>query len=502
MKQQLLLLTILLLTVGTLRAELRADKLAELDVHLQLLLPGTSNYEQANRAFAKEQIQNLLQVLEDRRIRRKKTDKALQILQEEITVRFFRKPGDFNNFHQLFTSGSYDRSTASALYALAMEHFDLPYILKVRDAEILLEVSAEDATHKLTLPHGDHWTTASSQRFQNAYLEVLRSIGYLSPAEWRRSPKALYDQYYIGGQTEVDLQQMASFLFCRQALKAYHDQAWSTALDCLNRSELLQRWPVQKVIRRAVWLQLANQKDNPEESLRHLWMIWQESPGAPWQRELLRHFNQAISAESKPSIWQIDSTYLSFQEQYSRHPSAQGQLRELYYLHRARLHARENNTELVMSFMDSLYNLHPQNLEVQDVLAGMLVWSLRSEREFNRGLTLIQKYERQYPFLTNHLLFQDRNLFYQAERIRYHFNADEAVLGNQYLQTFKAHSNRGSRPPGYVSWLSTAHLSASDYYFRKRNYQQAFILVEEARQQAPQDPYLDHRVDVLRRYLR
>ena len=181
-------------------------------------------------------------------------------------------------------------------------------------------------------------------------------------------------------------------------------------------------------------------------------MIWQESPGAPWQRELLRHFNQAISKQANQSIWQIDSTYLSFQEQFARHPGAQGQLRELYYLHRARFHASENNTDLVMSFMDSLYNLHPQLIEVQDVLAGMLVWSLRTEREFGAGLTLINKYERQYPFLANHILFQDRNLFYQAERIRYHFNADEAVLGNQYLKEFQAHSNRGSHPPGNKSW--------------------------------------------------
>ncbi|MEL6659442.1 MAG: hypothetical protein AAFP77_05835 [Bacteroidota bacterium] len=502
MKQQLLLLTILLLAVGIARAELRTEKLAELDTQLQLLLPGTSNHEQANRAFAKEQIQDLLQGLEDRRIRRKNTDKALQLLEEEVSFRFLRKPGAFTNFHQLFTTGQYDRSTASALYALAMEYFDLPYTLTVRDAEILITASAEGTSHEFTLPHGDPWTAASSQRFQNAYLEVLRSIGYLSPAEWRRSPKALYDQYYIGGETEVDLQQMASFLFCRQALKAYYDEAWSNALDWIYKAELLQRWPVQKVLRRAVWLQLANQKDNPEESLRHLWMIWQESPGAPWQRELLRHFNQAISKQANQSIWQIDSTYLSFQEQFARHPGAQGQLRELYYLHRARFHARENNTGLVMSFMDSLYNLHPQNVEVQDVLAGMLVWTLRAVREFGDGLTLINKYERQYPFLANHILFQDRNLFYQAERIRYHFNADEAVLGNQYLKEFQARSNRGSRPPGYVSWLSTAHLSASDYYFRKKNYQQAFMLVEEARQQAPEDPYLDHRVDVLRRYLR
>ena len=501
MKPQLLLLTTLLMAVGIARAELRADKLAELDNQLALLLPGTSNHEQSTRAFAKEQIQNLITVLEDRRIRKKNADKAFEILEEEVSIRFLRQPGAFSHFHQLFTTGQYDRSTASALYALAMEYFELPYVLKVRDAEILLEATTPEDARAFALPHGDPWTAASSQRFQNAYLEVLRSIGYLSPVEWRRSPQALYDQYYIGGQKELNLRQMASFLFCRQALKAYNDQAWSTALDWLYQAERLQAWPVQDVIRRAVWLQLATQANSPEESLQHLWAIWQESPGSPWQRELLRHFSQTVSNQPKLSIWQIDSTYLTFQERFADHPGALGQLRELYYLHRARFHAQNNNPELVMSYMDSLYTLRPQHTEVQDVLAGMLVWALQTEREFGPGLELIAKYERQYPFLASNALFQDRHLFYQAERIRYHFNADKAILGNRYLEEFQRHCRRINRPPSYVSWLSTAHLAASDYYFRQKNYQQAFMLVEEARQQAPEDPYLDHRVDVLRRYL-
>ncbi len=503
MKQRLLLLILCCWSGLRLQAELAPNKLAELDTQLELLLPGTSNQEQSARAFAKERISVLISDLEGRKIRRKSINKALDLLEEEVALQFLQRPAYFADFDQLFKLGQYDRTTATALYALAMEYFGLPYLLQVRDAEILLIADPQEAARPLALPHEDPWTAESSQRFQNAYLEVLRSIGYVSPAEWDRSPKALYDQYYMGGATSLNLRQMASFLYYRQALKAYANEAWSSSLDWLYRAEKLASWPVHEVIRRAVWLQLANQPDNTSESLRYLWMIWKDSPGAPWQKELLQRFSSAISEEErKLSSWQIDSTYFAYKEQFANHPGAVGQLRELYYLQRARYHARESNTEAVMSFMDSLYSLRPYQSEVQDVLAGMLVWSLRAERDYTKGLERISEYERQYPFLGKNPLFQDRHLFYQAERIRYHFNADEDILGGQYLEEFKKHSRRINKPPSYISWVTTAYLAASDYHFRNGDYRQALMLVEEARQEAPQDSYLDHRSDVLRRYLR
>lgn len=503
MRQQLLLLILCCCLGLGLKAEIPANKLAELDSQLELLLPGTSNQEQSARAFAKERISVLISDLEGRKIRRKSTSKALEILEEEVGQQFLQRPAYLAHFDQLFKLGQYDRTTATALYALAMEYFGLPYLLQVRDAEILLIADPQELARPLALPHDDPWTASSSQRFQNAYLEVLRSIGYVSPAEWDRSPQALYDQYYLGGNTQLNLRQMASFLYYRQALRAYAKQSWSTALDWLYRAEQLASWPVHEVIRRAIWLQLANQPDNASESLRYLWMIWQDSPGAPWQKELLQHFSQAISEVSgNSSSWRIDSTYFAYQEKFAQHPGAMGQLRELYYLQRARYHAKEANTEAVMSFMDSLYSLRPYQTEVQDVLAGMLVWSLRTERDYTKGLERISLYERQYPFLSKHALFQDRHLFYQAERIRYHYNADEDILGSRYFEEFKKHCLRISKPPSYVSWVTTAYLAASDYHFRNGDYSRALLIVEEARQEAPQDPYLDHRSDVLRRYLR
>ena len=502
MKQRLFLLALFCGFSLLAKAELRADKLAELDTHLELLLPGTSNAEQSARAFAKERINELLTKLEGRKLRKKKPSKALSILEEEVAHRFLVRPTYFADFDQLFRAGQYDRTTATALYALAMEYFGLAYKLEVRDADLVLIALPEAANRALKLPHKDNWTAASSQRFQHAYLDILLSIGYLSPVEWDRSPEALYDQYYLGGHTQLNLRQMASFLYGRQALKAYADQAWSTALDWLYRAEQLQKWPVQDVVRRAIWLQLANQPNSPKESLRYLWLIWQESPGSPWQKSLLQHFSTSVADRPGLTSWQIDSAYMSYQEKFAGHPGALGQLRELYFLQRARFHARKGNTASVMQYMDSLYAFRPNHAGVQDVLTGMLVWSLRGERDFEQGLKKINQYERKYSFLSATPLFQDRHLFYQAERIRHHYNADENVLGNQYFEEFKRHCRRIGRPPGYVSWITTAYLAASDYHFRNGNYGQALLIVQQARQEAPEDAYLDHREDVLKRYLR
>jgi tetratricopeptide (TPR) repeat protein len=154
-----------------------------------------------------------------------------------------------------------------------------------------------------------------------------------------------------------------------------------------------------------------------------------------------------------------------------------------------------------MSFMDSLYRYQPNNTAVQEVLAGMLVWSLRnSEREFSRGLDGINLYSRRYPFLHQNELFQDRHLLYQAERVRYYFDQDDLVKGGNYFEEFKRLLTTSRSAPRRNSWILTAYLAASNYYFRQGDYSQAFDLIQQARREAPDDPYLDHRAGVLRNY--
>lgn len=504
--KQLSTLLFILLFCSTLTAAhakpTAADHSAELDQQLQLLLPGTGLQEQSVRAYAKERLNEMLTQLEAQNIRKKKPHKALAMLKEAMGEQFLKNHQPFSKIQFFFTQGQYDQTTASAVYALTLEYLGLPYLLQVQGTEVSILVDLGKNTERISVKGAEKPNAEKERQFQSAYLEVLRSIGYIPDAEWNHSPDQLFNRYYLGGDQQLTLRQLASFLYYRQALRAYTDRAWAASLDWLYLARQLHPWPVQEVLQRAIWLQLATEDTKTTTSLDYLWKIWERSPGAPWQGQLIHRFNDLLRDHPTPNSWMIDSTYMAFQQRFKNYPGALGQLREIYYLQSARMYAQQGNTTSVMNYMDSLYRYQPNNTAIHEVLAGMLVWSLRKERAFEPGLEQIVIYSRKYPFLTTNPIFVDHHLMYQAEKVRYYFDQDDRIKGLEYLDDFKRLATSSSRTPRYNSWVLTAYLAASNYYYRQNDFRQALNFIEQGRQESPTDPYLDHRADVLLKYLR
>lgn len=479
-----------------------SEKLSELNDQLELLLPGTGLAEQSGRQYAQKQLEGLFSELEDAKVRKKKASKALTLIQQKVEALFLRESQTMAPFRSVFKQQRYDQTSATALYALIFHYFDIPYHLQIQASELVVIPHPSENSEAFKIARVKAPNTEAKERFQVAYLALLRSVGYLNEEENNLADEELFRRYYLTTGTSISLKEAASFLCYRQALLAFNSQAWGQCLDQLGQAQRLSGHPLYHIMTRATWLQLANADEGSRESLYYLWQLWEEKPGHPWQSELLKRFNLAITQIPETSAWRIDSLYTYFYEQFDGRKDAQAQLREMYFLQSARFHADRGEVVQVMNLMDSLYMLQPNDTDVQEVLAGMLVWSLRKERDFTEGLKRIEFYQKHYPFLTDNALFQDQHLFYQAERIHHYFDGDMEVEGVRYLTHFEGLLVRTSATPRYNAWISTAYLAASNYYFRQGVYQQAADYINRALKRAPSDDYLLHRQEVLQRHLR
>ncbi len=491
-----------LILTAPLHASPTALEAERLDEQLEMLLPGNGQQDLSARAYARGQLHELFQRLEDNRVRRKAIHKALEIIIAEVEGSFLRHSGAFVPFANLFREGQYDQSTATAIYALVMEYFSIPYAIQMNEWQVNLLADPEGRPQVLGAPISRRQTRQRLANFKRSYLELLRSVALLDEEEWQRPEEELFRLYYFGNTDQLSLRELASYLHYRQALAAYDRRAFVEVLSWLEQAQGLSGRPLYAILQRATWLQLADEDETSRESLFYLWKVWEGSPGEPWQSELLRRFSKATVSEGDSVFGaaRIDSIYHYFNDRFAGYGFAQQQLREMYYLKLARFHARHGHTESVTNYMDSLYLLRPQDLDVQNVLAGMLVWSLGSERDFTRGLQRIQEFSNRYPFLLNNELFQDQHLFYQAERIRYFFDRDEAATAANYLRDFDLLLQRFGRTPRMTSWVTTAYVAASNYYYRRGEFAYALHYVERSYALAPTDPYLEHRVDLLRNY--
>lgn len=496
------LLIFLLGTAPLLAKDTTASRLEKLDDHLAMLVPGSGLQEQSARIYAKRQLQELFTRLEDQRIRRKSSSKAIGLIENEIRLTFLRSATRFAHFSALFKDQEYDQSTATALYALTFEYFGIPYRIQLEEWEMRLVADPDGKPQQIKVFRKSR-SRQTTNAFRQLYLELLQAVALVPHEEWQQPADQLFQSHYFGESShQLSLSELASFLLYKQALAAYQRAAYVESLDWLSQAHQLADRPLYTVLRRAVWLQLANEEPTSQESLYYLWKIWEDSPGEPWQSELLHRFGKVAAGQADPRRGDtvIDSLYRHFHTQFAGYPSARRQLRELYLLKMARFYAKHGQAAPVMDYMDSLHQLRPGDPEVQNVLAGMLVWSLTAERDFNQGLEKTQYYQQRYAFLATNPLFLDQTLFYQAERIRYYYDRGEADRGAFYLREFETLLARAPTAPRRVAWITTAYLAPSNYYFRQGDYFLAYQYIDKAQRLAPDDAFLQHRKELLGNY--
>ncbi len=477
-------------------------RLETLDKQLEMLLPGVSMQEQSARSYAKERMQTFFEHLEKRNLRRKKRSKAIHIIKEEVETVFFKNFSNFSQMSVLFKQGIYDQSTASALYTIVFDYFEIPYTIELRASDVSVIVEQEDFDEMLTIPNSSRLNDAKYRAFQMSYIGLLRTVGFVSKEEWGNKPEVVFNNYYLGENEEVTLAKMASFLHYRQSLNAYQQKSWVVCLDEINKAQNRSSLPLYAVLERVVWLQLANEDKESKQSLHYLIELWQAYPNSIWQTELIQRFHSEATHLKPATQWAIDSTYAVFDKQFEGYPDAKEQLKAMNYLVQARFFAEKGQTVEVLNFMDSLYVFYPNDKGVQEVLAAMLVWSLKKERNYDKGIQRINYYEKKYPFLKSNATFLDQHLFYLAERIRDRFDEGDAALGNIYIKEFEMILNQHNPTNRHDSWVSTAYISASNYFFRENQYRSAYDLILKALERSPEDAYLQHRKDLLYRYLR
>ncbi len=493
-------LTVLLAPAASATESPKAGQLAE---KLALVLPGNSQAVLSARLYAETELKGMIVDLRKDKVGRRSLRKSAQRLERYVLNRFLRRHDGFASFEQLFKDKTYSQATAVALYAILAEEFGYTYAIRsdLWSLSILLDPMGESITLAIPLPKGN--ATVSKQAFQQNYLDLLRASGLLSEQEWQRSPDDIFARYYYGETDKMTFRQLAGYLQYLEALGQYRLQRHDLALWHIEQAQLLYNRPVHAVLRRAILFQLAvHQNNTTREGLYYLFLLWEEKPDLDLRNDIVqRYINVADDylLKQKKEV-SFDSLHQYFQRKSLAHPDLAKQLREIYFLKKAAFHASQSRTTALLDDMDSLYQYRPTDPDVQHILATLLVWSLRGQRDWKIGLPSVTTYAKRFPFLSERPEFKDLDLFYRAEQIRYFYDADDPVQGLPHLQAFETLLLRYGPTPRHKLWILTAYLGASNYYFRLTDYANARYFLDRAYLLSPDDPYLQHRRLLLLNY--
>ncbi|NUQ26281.1 MAG: hypothetical protein HUU34_20205 [Saprospiraceae bacterium] len=470
--------------------------------HVYRLLGSSSNKSDNAAQYIENEVGRMARDLKKSGIDDKENRKAAEIFHERIAVANLKKYDNYANFEQLFKSGAYNSATATALYALILEQLQLPYIIRVEPTRVYLVLWPNE--HPTAIYADAPSEAKNDDQFMSFYLKLITEIGLTEEAgRDDKSDKVLFYRYFGPEKETVSLLQLAGILHYQQALVLYKNRQYLDAIGQIEQAQALYNVPRNEVIRYACLFQLA--KEQPGDEVRRLDYLFQLYELHPVQQVRDAVLKQFLAVAGQSLFEQCQADQLTKHYQSMRAKLAPGApladaLREMYFMQMSKFYARNGLTQELLPSLDSLYCHRPNDNAIREALAGLLVQSLRQERNREDGLAQLERYMAKYPFLGKHPLLKDQELYYRAEQIKSLFDANRETEAKQALADFESALAQFGGAPRAVNWITTAYAASSNYYFRWKDYRTARILLERAQALCPDDAYLNHQLELMRAY--
>ncbi len=519
MKQGLILLAVLL--CNGLWAQYAVKPVEEMDFHspfeetvlksplpktadnqVRLLLAASPENNEHDFRYIDVELRQIYRDLDREKVDRKSTKNAVAIISSYLRKQYFRNYNEYAGFDQLFSKKLYNTATATALYALVFDHYKLPYYIQMEPQRLYPVVDPGKSVITIETDSPSQLKKKRRSRFTRDYVQLLRELRLLNGQE-TVSEQSLFHQYYAPEEAQISLNQLSGILYYQQALKQYDDKNYVPALQLVDKAQALFPLPRHESFRYTCLFQLAKSKDILYTGdASGIFLLYQQYPIPAVRKEVVNSFHRFTDylLIEKKDPQKLEEIYRSYERHLSMETNMLSQIREIYFTQMARYYARQNQTIKVLACMDSISHDYSRNKKIQDALAGLLVESLSNQRDYEKGLRELEEYKRQYPFLRNHPFLQDRDLFYQAERIRETFDKDEYEKGLRYLDNFEQALAISGQLPRVELWITTAYTAASNYFFRMEDYPNARLMIQRGLNLAPNDAYLKNQMELLWNY--
>ncbi len=483
---------------------LRAD---DLNGRLCLLYPGNEPAVVDARGFLEKKLENLFRQLRyTDKLERKSLRRQVRGIEDRLQRDVLRHYDPAAELGDAFRNGTYNDATATLLYALTFEAFNLPHEGYVDHWESYLLVDPQDKRIAVRNPSARPHTPEAELTYRREYLALVRStldeeLTALSPAE---ADAVFFSYYYRPGQ-RLTFRQLSAYEQYRRAQSAYATADYARADALLARAHQQESRPAFTLLERAGQIQLsALERPDVEGYVTELFALWREAPDNRYfPAALLQHFDERqgilLAQQRTEDARALLTRYLE------RSPAGQAAWAEkLTLLQSLRFLARyqeRGETAQALHLAEALLTGAPDNPEFQNYVAELTLVTLR--RTYPDPDTLVAEAEQaaeRYPFLLRHERYADVFLRQAALRVRDRFSDREEAAALAALVTFR--EQLAAIPNGYdrTLWTLTAFVAASNYYFAEEDYPAARAYIEEALRHDPTNDFLLHQQDLLRRY--
>lgn len=462
------------------------------DVFLLFMANGVISGEKEVHNFRDKFYQHLMS-LKGEKIQGKRNDKKTRLIYDDIHKSFFRKYEEKNRFEDIFHYGYYNCVSASALYALAFEELNIPYVIKELPSHVYLIAypNGEQIKIETTSPVGGFQTIDPS--FKQAFVKMLKDQKLITTQEYAAGDvNRLFDKFYFSEQKDISLLNLVGIQYINDALYKYDDEKFEEAFAQAEKGYLFdpnERSGYLLMTTGTAAFEKRKQRDSLQAvylaklSRYHRYGVTEDMI----QGEFGRATQELLFEKNKKE--QLDQ-YFKVLIQFITDADLKSKIKYLYHYENGRLLYNQAKYKEALPYFETALQYKPEHMETNTAFVSALGQLLSSQGNNLEVIASLEKYAGKYRQLRQNNIF---NVFMASAylvQFGMEYTMEKSATGDKYRLLFEEQLDKFPDLAIQNSIIGQAYSAAAVYYFRRGQTSKAKKIIEKGLAYSPNNPEL------------
>ena len=409
----------------------------------------------------------------------KKRKKTAANLYKKIHTKYFNKYIENPIFSDIFTKKEYNCVTASALYALALEHYNIPYEIRETPVHVYLVLypNEDKIIYESTTP-GSNLMSISKKEIEN-YKQNLIANKIITEEEGKSDD--FFDDYYLGDST-INVQQLAAIHYFNNGIKKAEANDF---INAINQLEKGYQYHATEYIKELIKYYLVTHLDNIKADkssvdycnyygkLAH-YTTGIENYVDEVSALFYMNFSDDIKTEKDRNHLSEVTACLTPQIE---NDSLKDKITDINYAMMADYYLQSADFDKALQYVMKIYN--PEKAVLNLAAKDCVLRKLSDIRNPEQGLDSLAKYIEIFPFLKEDKHALGFKAWCKLRIIHIHFELNEYEDGIAALNEFRKEFKPDADVVYSEDLLGAGFGSASAYFVRKNDYNEAKKLLLE-----------------------
>lgn len=423
---------------------------------------------------------------------------------KEVHSHFFVKYEDIASFGEIFEKGYYNCVSATALFAVILDHYSVPFQIKELPSHVYLVAypGVHNILFEATNPNGFYVPDSKAKEsYVNDLLklklitqEYINKVGY---------PRAFEEMYY--SQDNIDLVQLASFQYYNQALTLYQEEKAEEAIPYILKAYSLSpatRIEYLKISLISGHLQKSN-LDGPKDML-YLTELGNSLKDDGMRTSIIKIFEsyiyQKLFKNSNDSL--LNSSY-DFLRTNLKDSLLKNEITHRYNIGFADWYRIKGRLEESLKYARVAYKYNPNDVTIQELISAVLLKRVTAGIGRSDNLEKLTEFSMEFPFLKDNPYFESLYATNYAYLAYKNFETDQKVEGYRYMKLLEdAVEKLGEELIVPDNLLAMVYAEAGAHHYRQREYHKAREIILRGFKYAPDDEELQARLEIVEKELK